>query len=214
VPSIFHEPQARRCGATPSIIPETAAILRHGHAHDRDIAVLAGPLGEAEWEMLRAFVRRTSREALRLRFGQTVDFTDDRTLRRFFDVAGRSGEMVWMLEEGGAICGIVHLVRLSPRHAEIALIVRSHCARRGIGERLLRAALERAAKQGLAALSALVLYENIAMLRLARKVGFEPRQSLGLAVALEFDLDRLRRGGNVASAYTTAPSAPIGAAVR
>jgi RimJ/RimL family protein N-acetyltransferase len=98
--------------------------------------------------------------------------------------------MMWMLEEGGAICAIVHLARLSPGQAEIALIVRSDRARRGIGEALLRAALARAARQGLRTLSAVVLHENTAMLRLARKAGFVPCKSLGLTVELEFDFRR------------------------
>ena len=122
--------------------------------------VLTRALTEPEWDKVRAFVRLTSRESLRL--------ADDRMLKRFFGVDGVSGEMIWMLEEGGAICAIAHLVRLSPWHAEIALIVRSDRARRGIGEKLLRTTLARAARRDLNTLSALVLYENTTMLRLAR----------------------------------------------
>jgi L-amino acid N-acyltransferase YncA len=135
-----------------------------------------------------------------LRFGQAADFADDHTLKRFFDIKGRSGEMIWILEEGGAICAIAHLVRLSSAQAEIALIVRSDCARRGIGEMLLRTTLARAARRNLGTLSALVLHENTAMLRLARKVGFEACKSLGLVVELEFDLSQLQRAAGTALA--------------
>jgi L-amino acid N-acyltransferase YncA len=69
-----------------------------------------------------------------------------------------------------------------------SLIVRTDCARRGIGEMLLRTTLARAARRNLGTLSALVLHENTAMLRLARKVGFEAHKSSGLVVELEFDL--------------------------
>jgi GNAT superfamily N-acetyltransferase len=96
---------------------------------------------------------------------------------------------------------------VSPTRAEIALIVRSDRARRGIGERLLRAALTRASGQGVAVLDAFVLYENIPMLRLARKVGFESHDASGLSVALEFDLRHVRCGcENVAGAHAVAPS--------
>ena len=164
---------------------------------------------EPEWDKVRAFVRRTSRESLRLRFGQAADFTDDRTLKRFFDIEGASGEMIWMLEEGGAICAVAHLVRLSPAHAEIALIVRSDRARRGIGEKLLRTTLARAARYGLHTLSALVLYENTAMLRLARKVGFEARKSSGLTVELEFDLGQVGSVRDTGAAIAIRVGAPI-----
>jgi RimJ/RimL family protein N-acetyltransferase len=166
-----------------------------GSVRLNEIVVFGHALTEPEWDKVRAFVRRTNRESLRLRFGQAADFADDHTLKRFFDIEGGRGEMIWMLEEGGAICAIAHLVRSSPAQAEIALIVRSDRARRGIGEELLRTTLARAARHGLDTVSALVLCENTGMLRLARKVGFEPRKSSGLAVELELDLGQIRDTG-------------------
>jgi RimJ/RimL family protein N-acetyltransferase len=161
---------------------------------------------------VRAFVRRTSRESLRLRFGQTADFCDERTLRRFFDIDAANGEMIWMLEEGGAICAIAHLVRVAPGQAEIALISRSDRARRGIGERLLRITLARAAQRDLETVTALVLYENRPMLRLARKLGFEVRKSPGLTVELELKLGRGEI--NMADALANVPGDAIDAAGR
>jgi RimJ/RimL family protein N-acetyltransferase len=207
------ECQILHCDAARSILLEAAAAPPSGRACARDIVILSEPLTEPQWEMLRAFVRRTGGASLRLRFGQAADFADEATLRRLFGIAGHGDEMLWMLEESGAICGIVHLVRLSPTHAEIALIVRSDRARQGIGESLLHAALARAAEQGLSKLDALVLYENIPMLRLARKVGFEPSNSsgsLGLMVALDFDLGRMRCSEGFAGACAIAAA---GAAV-
>jgi RimJ/RimL family protein N-acetyltransferase len=196
--------RSAHCGMPPAIVPEAVAPWSDRRCN---IVAIARPLTETEWGMLRAFVARTSRESLRLRFGQAADFADDRTLERFFGIKGGGDEMLWMLDEGGAICGVVHLARVSPARAEIALIVRSDRVRRGIGERLLRAALRHASRQGLAALDAFVLYENIPMLRLARKVGFESRDTSGLSVALEFDLGHARRGDeNLACAYSAAPS--------
>jgi RimJ/RimL family protein N-acetyltransferase len=207
--SLLHECAPRPHGPVALAIPNKAEIAWHrSDVRDGEIVVLKGALTEPEWDKVRVFVRRTSRESLRLRFGQAVDFADDRTLKRFFGMEGVSGEMIWMLEEGGAICAIAHLVRLSPARAEIALIVRSDRARRGIGEKLLRTTLARAARHGLHTLSALVLHENTAMLRLARKVGFEPRKSLGLTVELEFDLGEVRNlagDTGTAAAYIGAP---------
>ncbi len=192
--SLQHEYAPRPRNPVPAVIAGQTEVARpRGDVRLSEVVVLTGALTESEWDRVRAFVRRTSRESLRLRFGQAADFADDHTLKRFFDIKGRSGEMIWILEEGGAICAIAHLVRLSSAQAEIALIVRSDCARRGIGEMLLRTTLARAARRNLGTLSALVLHENTAMLRLARKVGFEACKSLGLVVELEFDLGRLQR---------------------
>ncbi len=173
---------------------EGAVAWWQGDADGTEIVVLNHALSEPEWDKVRAFVRRTSRESLRLRFGQAIDFRDEPTLRRFVDIDGASGEMIWVLGEGGAIAAIAHLVWLSPEQAEIALIVRSDRSRRGIGERLLRITFARAAQHDLKTLSALVLFENTAMLRLARKLGFEVRASMGLSVELERRLDHGRIG--------------------
>jgi acetyltransferase len=148
------------------------------------------PLGAVEWDMVRTFVRRTKREDLRLRFGQLLDFADETTLRRFFDVKFGIGEVAWLLDDTGAIAGILHRFLVSPAEAEIGLIVRSDLQRIGIGELLLRAALARAAKQHLQTLSALVLWQNGPMLRLAKKIGFVPRKSSALTVELELDIRR------------------------
>jgi acetyltransferase len=149
---------------------------------------LTRPLNEAQWDKIRTFVGRTTRDDLRLRFGQPLDFTDGVTLRRFFGIGGACAEQLWALDDAGDICGILHRVRTAPGAAELALIVRSDRKRRGLGEALLRAALARAAAQQLTILRAYVLGENGAMLRLARKVGFVARQRTGFSVELEFNL--------------------------
>jgi N-acetylglutamate synthase-like GNAT family acetyltransferase len=211
MPSLHHANPLRRDSALPLVPPAaTDTSGRYGEIEPGDIVVLDRALTEREWEKVRAFVCRTSRESLRLRFGQAVDFHDERTLRRFMDVDSASGEMIWILEQGGNVCAIAHLVRLSPDQAEVALIVRSDRARRGIGERLLRVALARAAHHDLKTVSALVLYENTAMLRLARKLGFEVRKSSGLVVELERDLGRV----DMAPAYRAASTHAATAAAR
>jgi ribosomal protein S18 acetylase RimI-like enzyme len=164
---------------------------------DRTV-VFTRPLNENEWGMIRAFVAKTDREDLRLRFGQSLDFADAATLKRFFDIGGDGGELVCMLDEAGDITGILQRVLTSPSEAEIALIVRSDRQRMGIGEKLLRTALSRAIGQNLKTLRALVLHENGAMLRLARKFGLASRKPSGFSVELELDL---RPGGTSTVQY-------------
>jgi ribosomal protein S18 acetylase RimI-like enzyme len=167
---------------------ELESAWQNSDVSEGRIIVLTRPLNEREWGMIWAFVGKTDREDLRLRFGQSLDFADAATLKRFFDVGGNAGELVCMLDEAGDISGILHRVLTSPSEAEIALIVRSDVKRTGIGEKLLRTAVSRAAKDDLKTLRALVLRENFAMLRLARKIGFVPRKPSGSSVELEFGL--------------------------
>ena len=175
------------CGPPPCAVANDPNDERQ-RAGETGVVVLSAPLGAGAWDMIRAFIAKTSPDDLRLRFGQPLDFRNDATLKRCFDIDGETGEMLLALDEGGAIAGILHRVRVSPCEAEIALIVRSDCKRQGVGKRLLRAALRRAATQRLPKLRAMILRENIPMLRLARKFGLLPQRAAGLSVEVEFDL--------------------------
>ena len=158
-----------------------------GPAHRR-IGFVARPLIEPEWDLVRAFVRRMKHEDLRLRFGQPLDFADDATLRRAFDLKGQSGEIAWMFDDTATIAAIGHCMKVSPSEAELGLIVRSDLQRLGIGEFLLRQMLARSVRQGLETVSAFVLRENRAALRLVAKAGFVPREACALTVELTYQL--------------------------
>jgi len=165
--------------------PETIAKL-----HDRPVSVINRPLRESEWDMVRAFVRRLEREDLRMRFGHPLDFQDEATARRAFDIKAEVGEISWLLDERAAIAGLAHRIMISRSEAEAGLIVRSDLKRTGIGECLLRKMLARSAQQGLKSLSGSVLWDNRAMLRLATKIGYEPRGIGAYTVELAFDVGR------------------------
>lgn len=155
--------------------------------YDR-LEVVAGPPSETQWDRVRAFVRHTEREDLRRRFGHPLAFDDEGTLRRAFGLSA-GGEMLWALDEEGAIAGICHRVLTSAREAEIALIVRSDRKGFGIGEYLLRTVIARAARQGLATLHASVLRDNSPMLRLAMKAGCALRQAHGETIDIAFNIN-------------------------
>jgi GNAT superfamily N-acetyltransferase len=159
---------------------------------DHRTTVVDRPLGAAEWDLVRSFVRRTAREDLRLRFGRPLNFDDEATLRRAFDLKAGSGEIIWVLDDDAAVAAIAHRITLSQSEAEIALIVRSDVQRRGIGEFLLRQALARSARAGLKTLTGLVLWENRTMRRLAAKIGFVPGQGSAWALELTLDIARAR----------------------
>jgi RimJ/RimL family protein N-acetyltransferase len=182
------EPPAVGCGPVlmAGLDQPEQATFDHAAGEAR-IEVLTASLHASEWEMVRAFVGRVSREDLRLRFGRAVNLRDEATLKRLFDITDATGEMLWALDERGEISGILHRVLTAPREAEIGLVVRSDRQRQGIGRTLIRAALARAGKQNLQTLRASVLRENLPMLRLAKAMGLALKKSAGLSVELEFD---------------------------
>jgi acetyltransferase len=155
------------------------------------LAFVASPLTEAQWDCLRTFVRRTAREDLRLRFGYPLAFDDEFTLRRAFGLKA-GGEMIWSLDENGAVAGIAHSVMTSPGEAEIALIVRSDLKGFGIGEFLLRTVMARAARQGLKTLIASILRNNRPMLRLAMKVSCVMRRAYAEMAEITFNLSKAK----------------------
>ena len=154
--------------------------------YDR-LRIVAGPLSEAQWDCVRAFVRHTEADDLRRRFGYPLAFDDEFTLRRAFGI-NFDGEMLWSLGEDGAIAGICHRVQMSPEEAEIALIVRSDLKGFGIGESLLGKVLTRAARQGVKTLHASVLRDNTPMLRLAMKAGCVLHEAHSEAIEIAFNV--------------------------
>jgi acetyltransferase len=174
----------------PQPIADPQSRMAPSRAYRPAVTVIERPLGEAEWDLVRAFVRRLEREDLRLRFGHPLNFGDEATLRRVFDIKAGCGEISWLHDEPAVIAGLTHRVMVSRAEAEVGLIVRSDVRRTGIGEFLLRAMLARSARSGLETLNGSVLLENRAMLRLAAKVGFMPRQVCTFTAELTFDLGR------------------------
>jgi acetyltransferase len=163
-----------------------------GVAADFCVAVRDSPLTGSEWSRMRVFLRLTHRDDLRRRFGHPFAIDDEATARRLFDVKAGSGEISWVTDAAGTIAGVAHRVMISPAEAEIAVLVRSDCQRRGIGELLIRALVRRAARQRLKTLYAVVQRDNRAVLQLAAKIGYRCRSSAALTVELAIDISQSR----------------------
>lgn len=151
--------------------------------------VIRSPLNESEWDMIRTFVRRMERNDLRLRFGRPINLEDEATLKRVFAIQAGRSDLTWSPDADGTAAGLLHYAWVTPIEAEIALIVRSDLQRRGVGEALLRSVLARSLHCGLKILSGQILWENKAMLRLAKKVGFVPRRLSSTIVDVELQFD-------------------------
>lgn len=184
---------ALRAGGEGGLRPACPVLhSRDRAAADASIAVRDRPLTASDWRLMLTFLRRIHRDDLRRRFGHPFDIDDETTARRFFDVRA-GGEVSWAMDAAGAIAGVTHRVMVSPDEAEIAVLVRSDCQRRGIGQFLITALLRRAERQHLKTLYAVVQRDNRAVLRLAAKIGYTCRTSAALTVELVFDLSQSRR---------------------
>jgi RimJ/RimL family protein N-acetyltransferase len=161
---------------------------RAGEVDERYELVVTRSPSERDWQMIRTFVESLERDDLHWRFGLAIDFRDEASLRRYFGVDPKSGEIAWMLDGRSPIAAISHRVRISPCEAEIALIVRSDLKRTGIGGRMLSSLIRRSRQERLRTLSAQILSENRAMLGLARRAGFVARGTLGLNVEMALAL--------------------------
>jgi ribosomal protein S18 acetylase RimI-like enzyme len=150
--------------------------------------IIRQSLNHAEWDLVRAFVRKLDRNDILMRFGRPLDLQQDFILKQFFDVTVGVGEILWSPDEHGAIAGLLHRVRVSSSEAEIGLVVRSDLKRNGIGESLVRCALDRSTGCHIETLSCVVLRENKPTLALARKIGFFPRSITAQSIEFEFKL--------------------------
>jgi len=127
------------------------------------------------------FFHHLDREDIRMRFA-SAHFS----FRYFLPGPTGTGEGVAFaaLDAAATILGVIHLADLDGASAEVALIVRSDCQRRGIASLLLAHAIHWAASKGLAQLIGLVLTENRAMLALAQRMGFHNRRRDGYFVEI------------------------------
>ncbi len=161
-------------------LPEHSMLSEVGPIEVRSLSL-------ADWDAYCAFGRRLERNDLRLRFAGPVKL-DDKRFRRFLDIDHDHEEAFAAFDADGAMLGVGRLAQVAPDEAEIALIVRSDLKGRGIGRLLLDRLIRYADGAHLAALRADVLYENLTMVELARRFGFEFVGSGGPMIAMRLDL--------------------------
>ncbi|MFZ9487352.1 MAG: GNAT family N-acetyltransferase, partial [Alphaproteobacteria bacterium] len=141
------------------------------------IAGLAGavlrPVRQSDRQAVEAFFARLSPEDMRMRFFAPLRTVPRATLARLMALDG-DREMALALEIApGEFAGIA---RLSPgeglARAEFAVAVRSDLKRRGIGRLLVTRILDHARARGIGEVTGSILRENVAMVALARALGF------------------------------------------
>jgi len=168
-------------------------------ANDWKIAVR--PMRPEDEPALAAFLRRVTREDLRLRFFHAMkEFSHTFTARLTQLDYARAMAFVATDPATGDILGVVRLHSDSRYEtAEYAILLRSDLKGKGLGWALMQLLIDYARSEGLRRLSGVVLRENTAMLTMCRELGFEVTSDPNDASVAKVFLDLAARQAERAS---------------
>jgi acetyltransferase len=152
--------------------------------------VIVRPIRPEDEGMLVAFHARLGETSVRERYLAPLRLdqrtTHERLIRVCFSDYDRDVALIaeYQSPDGPEIVAVGRLAR-RPAHddAEFALLVRDDWQRRGLGTELLRRIVDVARREGLARVTATMLPDNQAMMRIAGRLGFEIRCEPGDAEA-------------------------------
>jgi RimJ/RimL family protein N-acetyltransferase len=161
------------CGVAMNSYP--AEWERHERLRD-GTQVLVRPLKGEDAELYPAFIAAETVEDTRRRFFGAVRALSKDFIARLTHVDyERAMAFIALDETGGKMLGVVRLHRQKDDldTGEYAVIVRSDFKGRGLGRLLMQRIIEWSKAARVKTITALVLAENVEMLRLCREVGFE-----------------------------------------
>jgi len=133
------------------------------------------PVRPSDAPLVQQFVRELSPASRRRRFFSAVTELSPAQLDRMTRLEPPEGLALLATCPGAVpprVVGIAQYALSGPGCAEMAIAVADDWQRRGLGEQLLVALLDHAARSGIATAHGLVLAENEPMLMLAGKLGF------------------------------------------
>ncbi len=139
--------------------------------------VFVRPVRPEDEGLFLDFVRRVSAEDLRLRFFGPIREFGHAFLARLVQIDyARVIAFVAIERESGAMMGVVRLhADTNHERGEYAVLVRSDLKGQGLGWELMRLTIEWARAEGLRVIAGEVLRENVAMLEVCRRLGFDIR---------------------------------------
>ena len=155
---------------------ETASYSAHEHAKDGTPVEIRALRPQDEADMLAALAQ-TSAQSLQRRFFVMKRHFSDKERNFFMEVDFKNHVALVGLAEAAARNVIVaggRYIVFEPRRAEMAFVVIDTWQGRGIGSMLMRHLIKIARDAGLTELTAEVLPENTAMLKVFGKFGFRP----------------------------------------
>jgi acetyltransferase len=137
------------------------------------LRIVLRPVRIDDKDLLKSFAEALSEEALYLRFFRHVEPTEE-LLKRLVDIDPTEQIAILALVGSGETEKIVGVGRSFMDHerasAEVIITVRDDYQKKGIGRELLLRLISLARAQGVTGLTAQVLADNVAMLRLLRSL--------------------------------------------
>lgn len=144
----------------------------------------------ADYPLMKAFVSGLSRDTAYKRLMSPRTPTDDE-LRRWTAI-DNSRECALVALEGATdeerLIGVARYVMESDRDADFAIVLADAWQGRGLGRELLARLVAAARQSGVRQLSGVTLSTNVAMLTLARGLGFSTTRVAGIATSVSLEL--------------------------
>ena len=138
-----------------------------------DWQVTARPIRPEDEPALVAFLQKTSKEDLRLRFFAPMKEFSHPFVARLTQIDYARAMAFVALDASGNILGVVRIHSDSAyESAEYAILVRSDLKGRGLGWTLMQLVIDYAESEGLQRLTGQVLQTNVKMLEMCRALGF------------------------------------------
>jgi acetyltransferase len=184
---VLHDPATHREALPrPAIRPYPTQYVKAHRLRD-GTELLVRPIRPEDEGMLVAFHRALSEISVRQRYLAPLHLdqrtTHDRLIRVCFSDYDRDIALVVEHHPAGGAAELVAVGRLSrrPLHddAEFALLVRDDWQRRGLGTELLRRIVDIARAERIARVTATMLPDNVAMMRISASLGFTVRAEVG-----------------------------------
>ena len=155
-------------------MPDVATYAAQEHLRDGGLVKIRALRPEHEADMLAA-LEQASPQSLQRRFFVMKRYFSDKERAFFMDIDFKKHvALVALAEEGGRnfLIGGSRYIVFEPGRAEMAFMVVDAWQGRGIGSMLMRHLVQIAGGAGLQELTAEILRENTAMLRVFEKFGF------------------------------------------
>jgi RimJ/RimL family protein N-acetyltransferase len=157
-------------------MPDVATYAAQEPLRDGGLVEIRALRPEHEADMLAA-IEHASPQSLQRRFFATKRHFSDKERAYFMDVDFKAHvALVARVGEAGhqVLVGGCRYIVFEPEHAEMAFMVVDAWQGRGIGTMLMRHLVKIATEAGLQQLTAEILPENTAMLKVFGKFGFKP----------------------------------------
>ncbi|WP_373741717.1 GNAT family N-acetyltransferase [Neisseria sp.] len=163
--------------AAPNVFASYPDHLAHDFPLKNGQTLHIRPMRPEDAEAKQQFVRNLSPQSRYTRFMTQTNELPPATLTRLSDTDYHSECALAAFDSEGNIAGVCRFSRISDAECEFSISLAENARGQGLAPHLLSTVIQTASKQGYAFMSAEILKNNTAMLKLAEKSGFSLRPS-------------------------------------